>query len=142
MSHELRTPLNAIIGFSDMMALAIHGPMGAPAYEQYAADINGSAKHLLSIINDILDIAKIEPAARPDRGRDADRQPVRRCDAPDARTRQRAADRSALRSRPQPAPCHDRPARHAPGAAEPAVQRHQVHPRRRRGHAARAAVDG
>jgi signal transduction histidine kinase len=43
-----------------MMALAIHGPMGAPAYEQYAADINGSAKHLLSIINDILDIAKIE----------------------------------------------------------------------------------
>jgi signal transduction histidine kinase len=60
MSHELRTPLNAIIGFSDMMALAIHGPMGAPAYEQYAADINGSAKHLLSIINDILDIAKIE----------------------------------------------------------------------------------
>jgi two-component system cell cycle sensor histidine kinase PleC len=60
MSHELRTPLNAIIGFSDMMALAIHGPMGAPAYEQYAADINGSAKHLLAIINDILDIAKIE----------------------------------------------------------------------------------
>jgi signal transduction histidine kinase len=60
MSHELRTPLNAIIGFSDMMALAIHGPMGSPAYEQYAADINGSAKHLLSIINDILDIAKIE----------------------------------------------------------------------------------
>ncbi len=60
MSHELRTPLNVIIGFSDMMALAIHGPMGAPAYEQYAADINGSAKHLLAIINDILDIAKIE----------------------------------------------------------------------------------
>ncbi|HEV8391570.1 MAG TPA: ATP-binding protein [Dongiaceae bacterium] len=60
MSHELRTPLNAIIGFSDMMALAIHGPMGAPAYEQYAADISGSAKHLLAIINDILDIAKIE----------------------------------------------------------------------------------
>ena len=60
MSHELRTPLNAIIGFSDMMALAIHGPMGSPAYQQYAADINGSAKHLLAIINDILDIAKIE----------------------------------------------------------------------------------
>jgi PAS domain S-box-containing protein len=60
MSHELRTPLNAIIGFSDMMALAIHGPLGAAAYEQYATDINGSAKHLLSIINDILDIAKIE----------------------------------------------------------------------------------
>jgi PAS domain S-box-containing protein len=59
-SHELRTPLNAIIGFSDMMALGIHGPMGAPAYQQYAADINGSAKHLLAIINDILDIAKIE----------------------------------------------------------------------------------
>ncbi|MEZ5831039.1 MAG: ATP-binding protein [Dongiaceae bacterium] len=60
MSHELRTPLNAIIGFSDMMTLATHGTMGSPAYVQYAADINSSAKHLLSIINDILDIAKIE----------------------------------------------------------------------------------
>jgi PAS domain S-box-containing protein len=60
MSHELRTPLNAIIGFSDLMALGFHGPLGAPAYQQYAADINGSARHLLAIINDILDIAKIE----------------------------------------------------------------------------------
>jgi PAS domain S-box-containing protein len=60
MSHELRTPLNAIIGFSDMMTSAVHGPMGAAPYSQYAADINFSAKNLLAIINDILDVAKIE----------------------------------------------------------------------------------
>jgi PAS domain S-box-containing protein len=60
MSHELRTPLNAIIGFSDMMTGAAHGPLGAVAYGQYATDINSSARHLLAIINDILEIAKIE----------------------------------------------------------------------------------
>jgi len=60
MSHELRTPLNAIIGFSDMMTGAVHGPLGAAAYGQYATDINSSARHLLAIINDILEVAKIE----------------------------------------------------------------------------------
>ncbi|HNB25346.1 MAG TPA: ATP-binding protein [Alphaproteobacteria bacterium] len=60
MSHELRTPLNAIIGFSDMIAGAVHGPLGAMAYGQYAGDINSSARHLLAIINDILEVAKIE----------------------------------------------------------------------------------
>jgi PAS domain S-box-containing protein len=60
MSHELRTPLNAIIGFSEMMAGAVHGPLGAAAYGEYANDINTSARHLLAIINDILEVAKIE----------------------------------------------------------------------------------
>lgn len=60
MSHELRTPLNAIIGFSDIMANERLGPMSAPRYRDYAADINASGAHLLDIINDILDIAKIE----------------------------------------------------------------------------------
>ena len=60
MSHELRTPLNAIIGFSEMMTGSVHGPLGAPAYGEYAADINSSARQLLAIINDILEIAKIE----------------------------------------------------------------------------------
>lgn len=60
MSHELRTPLNAIIGFSDMMQSAAHGPLGDAAYVGYSSDINSSAKQLLAVINDILDIAKIE----------------------------------------------------------------------------------
>jgi signal transduction histidine kinase len=60
MSHELRTPLNAIIGFSDIMRLEQLGVMGQPRYREYATDINNSGQHLLAIINDILDMAKIE----------------------------------------------------------------------------------
>ncbi|HNB25487.1 MAG TPA: ATP-binding protein [Alphaproteobacteria bacterium] len=60
MSHELRTPLNAIIGFSDVMARELFGPLGSARYVGYAGDINGSAQHLLKIINDILDFSKIE----------------------------------------------------------------------------------
>jgi signal transduction histidine kinase len=60
MSHELRTPLNAIIGFSELMTAELFGPLGATAYRGYAIDILSSGRHLLDIINDILDISKIE----------------------------------------------------------------------------------
>ena len=60
MSHELRTPLNAILGFSDIIANERLGGVGTKRYKDYAHDINASGSHLLSIINDILDIAKIE----------------------------------------------------------------------------------
>jgi PAS domain S-box-containing protein len=60
MSHELRTPLNAIIGFSEIMREEILGPVAVPKYREYLGDINNSAQHLLLIINDILDIARIE----------------------------------------------------------------------------------
>lgn len=60
MSHELRTPLNAIIGFSELMERRLFGPLGSPRYEEYATDINGSGKYLLGVINDILDMSKIE----------------------------------------------------------------------------------
>ena len=60
MSHELRTPLNAINGFSEIMAGEMFGPVGDPRYKGYAADILKSGQHLLSLINDILDMAKIE----------------------------------------------------------------------------------
>jgi two-component system cell cycle sensor histidine kinase PleC len=59
MSHELRTPLNAIIGFSEVMQRETFGPIGAQ-YVGYAKDIHDSGRHLLSVINDILDVAKIE----------------------------------------------------------------------------------
>ena len=60
MSNELRTPLNAIIGFSDIMANQRLGALENPRYRGYAQDINVSGAHLLEIINDILDIARIE----------------------------------------------------------------------------------
>jgi len=60
MSHELRTPLNAIMGFSDMIKSNVLGEAAADRYRGYAEDIHVSAQHLLGIINDILDVAKIE----------------------------------------------------------------------------------
>ncbi len=60
MSHELRTPLNAIIGFSEVIAREILGPIDNPQYHDYAADIHTSGEHLLSLINDLLDLSKIE----------------------------------------------------------------------------------
>jgi signal transduction histidine kinase len=60
MSHELRTPLNAIIGFSDLMDRKTFGPMGNDRYAEYVQHISTSGSHLLSIINDILDLAKAE----------------------------------------------------------------------------------
>ncbi len=60
MSHELRTPLNAIIGFSDIMDKETFGPLGNKHYAAYVKDIASSGYHLLSIINDILDLAKAE----------------------------------------------------------------------------------
>lgn len=59
-SHEIRTPLNAIIGFSDMMATERFGPIGHPRYVEYANDIGRSGRHVLDIVNDLLDISKIE----------------------------------------------------------------------------------
>jgi two-component system cell cycle sensor histidine kinase PleC len=60
MSHELRTPLNAINGFSELLVKEMFGPLGDPRYKGYAEDILASGEHLLDIINDILDMAKIE----------------------------------------------------------------------------------
>lgn len=59
-SHEIRTPLNAIIGFADMMANEHFGPVGHPRYAEYANDIVRSGRHVLDIVNDLLDISKIE----------------------------------------------------------------------------------
>lgn len=60
MSHDLRTPLNAIIGFTEMMETETFGPLGDPKYEEYTKDIRHSGNLLVSLINDILDISKIE----------------------------------------------------------------------------------
>ncbi len=60
MSHELRTPLNAIIGFSDIIRNAAYGPLGSNRYKEYADDIHNSGTHLLELIHDILDVARVE----------------------------------------------------------------------------------
>ena len=60
MSHELRTPLNAIIGFSELMQSGLFGSLGSERYEEYVRDIHGSGNYLLGVINDILDMSKIE----------------------------------------------------------------------------------
>ncbi|MBV8109046.1 MAG: PAS domain-containing protein [Hyphomicrobiales bacterium] len=60
MSHELRTPLNAIIGFSEIMESGMFGPLGSDKYREYCGDIHQSGQYLLEVINDILDMSKIE----------------------------------------------------------------------------------
>jgi len=60
MSHELRTPLNAILGFSEVLMNEMAGPLGQPRYREYAVDIHESGQHLLALINDILDLSKVE----------------------------------------------------------------------------------
>ncbi|MCW8953073.1 MAG: PAS domain S-box protein [Rhodospirillales bacterium] len=60
MSHELRTPLNSVIGFSDIMSREMFGPLGSPKYLEYVANVGDSGRHLLQLINDVLDVSRIE----------------------------------------------------------------------------------
>jgi len=60
MSHELRTPLNAIIGFSEVLKSELLGPLNVPQYKEYAGDIHASGQHLLTLINELLDLSRIE----------------------------------------------------------------------------------
>lgn len=64
MSHELRTPLNAILGFSEVMQGEVLGPLGNDTYKEYMNDINASGTHLLNVINEILDLSRIEAGRR------------------------------------------------------------------------------
>ena len=65
MSHELRTPLNAIIGFAEILRHQMFGPLGTPRYVNYVEDIQRSGQHLLSLINDVLDMSRIEAGRQP-----------------------------------------------------------------------------
>jgi signal transduction histidine kinase len=60
MSHELRTPLNAVIGFSEIILSETFGPLGSPRYKEYIGDIRKSGSHLLSLINDVLDLSRLD----------------------------------------------------------------------------------
>ena len=91
MSHELRTPLNAINGFSEMLIKEIYGPLGDDRYIGYAEDILSSGQHLLDMINDILDMAKIEAGKMSISTREID--PVDAVDSAIRMIRRRAADK-------------------------------------------------
>ena len=111
MSHELRTPLNAIIGFSEVLLERMFGELN-DRQDEYLHDILGSGQHLLQLLNDILDLSKVEagrmelePHDVPVAGR-ARRQPApgagarRRSAASDSRPRSRRTSRGARRRAP------------------------------------------
>jgi signal transduction histidine kinase len=64
-SHELRTPLNSILGFSEILAEELYGPLGAPQYKEYAQIIQGSGHKLLKLVNQVLEIARLESRTQP-----------------------------------------------------------------------------
>jgi Signal transduction histidine kinase len=64
-SHELRTPLNSILGFSEILAEELYGPLGAPQYKEYAQIIQGSGHKLLKLVNQVLEIARLENGLQP-----------------------------------------------------------------------------
>ena len=127
MSHELRTPLNAIIGFSEAIAHGLLGPITDPRQIEYIKDIHASGLLLLSIINDVLDMSKIEAgmlqlaqdAVRVRRLVDEAMRIVReRAKCPQAASGRRSAGRRPAADR--------RRARPQAGFAQPAVERDQV----------------
>ncbi len=91
MSHELRTPLNHINGFAEMMASEIYGPLGSERYKEYAEDIVEAARHLEEMINDILDMSKVEAGKM--RLSPAQIDPVDAVDGAVKLARRRASDR-------------------------------------------------
>ena len=139
MSHELRTPLNAIIGFSEIMESAMFGPLGADKYTEYSRDIRESGQYLLDVINDILDMSKIEAGGiRLDpRNRRARPHPggLRARDLAGARTKRSLVVELAGRTRH---PLHGRSPRAQADRAQSPVQCGEIHAGWRQGHGARA----
>ena len=133
-SHEIRTPLNAIIGFSEVMMEERFGPIGSERYRSYLRDIHLSGEHLMSLINDLLDLSKIE-AGKLDLNFEAVslNDVIRECVAlmqPQA-NRERIIIRTSLSSG-VPSVVADL-ALAPPDPPQPPLQRDQVHPRRRPG---------
>ena len=141
MSHELRTPLNAIIGFSEIMESGMFGPLGTDRYREYCCDIHQSGQYLLDVINDILDMSKIEAGRIRLDPEQVELEPFLN-DA--MRVVSGARRRQATHARP---PRSRRGIRHhgrSPPAqadrAQPALERGEVHARRRPRHRSRARL--
>ena len=139
MSHELRTPLNAIIGFSEMLTNEDALRLDAERRHEYAKLINDSGHHLLSVVNGILDMSKIETGnfeitPEPFAPAQRDRRLLR---SPGAARRARPASSSSMRVAGRAAGDHRRQARPQPDPAQSPLQRDQVHRSRRHGHGQR-----
>ena len=132
MSHELRTPLNAILGFSEIMRAEILGPHANPTYREYANDIHESGQHLLTLINEILDISRIEAGRY-----ELNEGPVTLAEVVEDchRLMRLRAENKGLKIvenfEPEPSPALGRRACDPADLPQPAVQRHQVHADRR-----------
>ncbi|HWA50228.1 MAG TPA: sensor histidine kinase [Dongiaceae bacterium] len=94
MSHELRTPLNAIIGFAEILRHQMFGPLGSERYSSYVNDIQRSGQHLLSLINDVLDMSRIEAGRQPMK---LEQQPLRPLIERSMRMTQPMAENRAVR---------------------------------------------
>ena len=140
MSHELRTPLNAILGFSEVMKTELLGPMENPTYREYAGDILESGRHLLHLINEILDLTRIEAGRY-----ELHEEPVRLAEVADecGRLLKLRAESKGLQITDEFEP--DLPvvwadqSRHAPDLPQPDVERLEVHAQRRPHHARASA---
>ena len=130
MSHELRTPLNAIIGFSEIMESGMFGALGADKYHEYCRDIHNSGQYLLDVINDILDMSKIEAGRFKLDIEDLSSSTQVMSDA--LRVVTTSAQDKKLKVASKIAPgigFSGRPARDQADRAQPSVQRREVHPR-------------
>ena len=140
MSHELRTPLNAIIGFSEIMESEMFGPLGAGKYNEYCRDIRASGLYLLDVINDVLDMSKIEAGRIKLDLEDVDLEPIL-ADAMRVISARAADKRLKLKAEIAPArQLPGRPARAQADRAQSALQRREVHARGRAHHRARTRV--
>ena len=131
MSHELRTPLNAIIGFSEIMESGMFGALGSEKYQEYCHDILTSGHYLLEVINDILDMSKIEAGRMK-----LDMEPLdlSKTLAESLRVVSGRARGQEARARRRHRADHlrgGRPPRHQADPGQPAVQRREVHARGR-----------
>ena len=133
MSHELRTPLNAILGFSEVMKNELFGAHTVPAYKDYSNDIHNSGVHLLGLINEILDLSRIE-AGRYELNEESVVAGAGRRGMPPSpqAARQQSRHRHPRHVRAGHAAAVGRRAGGAPDLPQPPLQRHQVHAAGRR----------
>ena len=137
MSHELRTPLNAIIGFSEIMEKGMFGSLGVDKYHEYCRDIHQSGQYLLDVINDVLDMSKIEAGRFKLEPEDVELDHILADAMRVVSTRGQEKDLDARLAHRTRHPPESRPARAQADRAQPAVQRRQIHPAGRARHRAR-----
>ena len=137
-SHELRTPLNAIIGFSEIMQSGMFGELGSPKYREYCEDIHHSGTYLLGVINDILDMSRIEAGRMVLDVEDLVLDDLVEESIRIMRTQAEAHRIEVVTDVGQNLQIARRPPRAEADHAQPPLQRGEIHPARRHDHGSRA----